>query len=114
MNVVLIFSERVFFFFLLNGSVWIKAFSYRTTGPAEISEFYCDFEGNKSKKIVFKGSLGSNQSGRHRMQGLLCGPVRSWDKCKPDARLYLQEAYNLMQETEYTLLHVRNCNNECM
>ena len=58
MKMVLIFSERAS---LLNGSVLIKAFSYGTTGPAEISEFYCDFEGNKSKKIVFKGLLESSQ-----------------------------------------------------
>ena len=45
----------------------IKTFSYRTTEPAEISEFYSDFEGNKSKKTVFKGPLDSSQSSANKI-----------------------------------------------
>lgn len=53
----------------------IKTFSYRTTEPAEISEFYSDFEGNKSKKTVFKGPLDSSQSSANKIQCLLCAPL---------------------------------------
>lgn len=37
------FSERAS---LLNDSVLVKPFSHRTTMPGDISELYCDFEGN--------------------------------------------------------------------
>lgn len=72
MNMVLTFSERAT---LLSDSVLIKAFSYRTTGSAEISKFLCDFEGNKSKKIFFKRPFESSQSSGHLMECFLCADV---------------------------------------